>query len=621
LINDYSEFLDTTQYAQIRTNLLVCYRELGDSTQIDKLSRQIEAALEQYDIEARIEARLVLSKTYFHVNNSKQGTAHLKEACIDIQHQIDQYQRLHYRRGVRDQYISRIKSMLISIENSGVPEDILHALVFCTSNALLDWFTALDWMESIQQESKVPASVKDELSAKKENLIHYGTPFMYGFREKYDDPFEFGNGKISEKLGQQVARQLDYSLPWREFNDLTAQICQVYSFPLPFEGASIKNGVGTVKRHLLSASSFLFSFVCQKGCVFVLVTDGKYIKSDMPLENLMKFLISLYEYQHGDVDRETFHTELINLQKCLKPTITQIIEILENSSISELIFVPDYLTETIPILPPILANDQLRSRIKASEFVFRTCPAVKEQSTENSADGPILFVINSEEDLELAESEKHIIENTFAGKDCIKFDLQHDNVDFSKTTVQSADMLHLVTHSIPANVFNDPIFVSTSTDTSKNSIWLESVQREAHRLNFKLVFLNGCNTGTTSNKNYFKNFFTNEKVGLSSAFLLNRKCSVIATQWNEPDIIGYIFTSLFYKRFACHQDEDRAFILALLDMYELTKENALELIKNIQNESVQQKWKGALNQSQSEIVFRNTYILGMFQYHSLLFRQ
>ncbi len=621
LINDYSEFIDTAQYAQIRINLLVCCRELKDSAEIDKLARQIEASLEQYDIEARIEARLVLSKTYFHLDKPRQGANHLKEACIDIQHQIDQYQRLHYRRGVRDQYISRIKSMLININNSGTPEDILHTLVFCTSNSLLDWFSALEWMESIQQDSRVPVSLKNNLSTQKEKLINYGTPFMYGFREKYDDPFEFGNVQNSEKLDPEVVKQFDYSLPWREFNELTAQICQAYSYPLPLEGASIKNGVNTVKWHILSGSCFLFSFVCKEACVFVLITEDKYIKKEMPIENLMKFLTSLYEYQHGDVSRSAFHNELIELQKCLNPTLNPIIETIENSLISELIFVPDYLTETIPILPLILANDELRSRIKASEFIFKTCPTIKEQSSGNKNLESVLFVHNSEEGLELAESEKDIIKNSLGGKECIEFDLQHDKVDFSETQVQSACILHLATHSIPANSFTDPFFVSTSTDSSKNSIWLESVQREAHKLNFRLVFLNGCNTGTTGNKNYFKNFFTNEKVGLSSAFLLNRKCSVIATQWNEPDIIGYIFTSLFYKRFAFHPDKDRAFILALLDMYELTKENAIKLLKKIQNISVQQKWGEALNRSPNEFIFRNTYILGMFQYHSLLFRQ
>ncbi len=81
---------------------------------------------------------------------------------------------------------------------------------------------------------------------------------------------------------------------------------------------------------------------------------------------------------------------------------------------------------------------------------------------------------------------------------------------------------------------------STSTETSKKGLWLESVQRESFELNLDLVVLNGCNTGATANRNYFKGFSTNERTGLSSAFLLNRHCTVIGTQWNEPEIVGLI---------------------------------------------------------------------------------
>lgn len=497
----------------------------------------------------------------------------------------------------------------------------LHALVFCTSNALLDWLSVLEWIDLVLQSAIVPTTVKEELSAKRESLIRYGTPFMYGFREKYDDPFELASGDIAKDLGEQVARELDYSLPWREFNNLTARICQEYSYPSPFEGASIHHGVNILNRRLLTGSAFLFSFVSKNGIALVFVTAGKYIKSDMSLDNLSEFIKALYEYQRGNAERSIFHAELIKLKKCLEPTIDKFIEIIEDSSISELVFMPDHLTEGLPILPIILANKELRSRINKSEFIFSTCPTVKEGSANNFVAGPSLFILNTGEGLGLAESEKCLVVKTFNDQESFNIDLYNEDIDFSEPPANTANLLHLATHSIPANTFTDPFFVSTSTDTSKKSIWLESVQREAHKLNFSLVVLNGCNTGSTSNKNYFKTFFTNEKVGLSSAFLLNRRCTVIATQWNEPDIIGYIFASLFYRRLACQQNVPKAFMLCLVDLYDLTKERAIDLLEEIIDEKLRNKHSDALKQSQSEFPFRNTYILGMFQCHNLLTKQ
>lgn len=618
MLSEYTEDVDDLQKNMIRINLLVCYRELGDKAAVKELSQQIVLDMEQQNIETRIEARLVLSKTYFHFSMPADGTAQLKEACIEIQSQIDQYNRLHYRRGIREQYIRRIKTMLMSIKDSGTHEDVLHALVFWASNALTDWLSVVEWIELILHSEKVPLSVKDQLSTNWVNLIRYGTPFMYGFREKYDDPFEHANGKFIQEVGEHAAREIDHSLLWREFNDLTVMICQDFSYPSPLEGASIQNSVNLLKYKLSHSTAFLFSFVCKNGLALFFVTEKNYSRSNVALDKFELFFKALYEYQRGQTDRLDFNEELINLRSCLEPALGKITDTLSSSSISEFVHIPDHLTEGIPILPTILANEQLRNRIKGSGFTFRTCPAIKEGTEESFNDGESLFVLNSEEKLVLVDYEKDIVKEALTNANCMEIDLHREKIDFSKPPVSSSELLHLVTHSTPANIFTDPFFVSTSANSSYNSIWLESVQREAHKLNLKLVVLNGCNTGTTGNYNYFRGFLTNEKVGLTSAFLLNRQCTVIATQWNEPDIIGYIFSALFYKKLANEPNIAKSYILAMAELYELTKENAIALIENNLEGTVKQKSCDAIERSQNEYPFRNTYILGMFQCHSLL---
>lgn len=617
LADEYQDANCADENRQIKINLLVCCRELGDMAATEDLSSQVEHILEQCDLEHRIEARLILAKTYFHIKKTPQGTGHLRKACIEIQQQIDQYQRLHYRRGVRERYVSRIKCMLASIEASGAADDALYALVLCCSNALLDWLSILDWIDLIQQSATVPNSMKQELLDKKEDLIRFGTPFLYGFREKYDDPFEFANGKAVEELGGKVARQVDYSLPWREFNDLTSRIRQAHDCPSPFEGAAVQHVAAILNHRLSLGSSFLFSFACANGCVLIFVAVGQYFRSLIPLDNSRNFFTALSDYQRN-LDRESFRTQLTDLQTCLEPAMKKITDAVESSPISELVFVPDQLTEAFPILPSLLSSDALRSRIKKSGFVFRTCPALKQESTDFLVTGPCLCISSSEDCLELAEAEKALVKKTFPGQDCFEINLQSEDVDFTKPPANSAKVLHLATHSTSASAFSDPWFVSTSTDITKKGVRLESVQREAHKLQFTLVVLNGCNTGTTSNWNYFKKFVTHEKVGLSSAFLLNRRSVVVAAQWNVPDIVGYVFSSLFYKRMASQPKPAQSFTLALTDLYELTKERAIKLFEELPDEKARTKPCEAVAQCQSEFPFRDTYCLGMFQYHSLL---
>lgn len=604
---------------QIKINLLVCCRELADKPAIKSLSLEIEGFIDQLDLEQRIEARLVLAKTYFCTNWQRQGIQCLKTACVEIQLRIDQYQRLHYRRGIRKHYSDRIKSMLFGIEALGGAEDVLLALVLISSNSLLDWFSVLKWIDTVVQSKIVSLPRKDELLLKKEELIRFGTPFLYGFREKYDDPFDFGNGKFAEAIEIETARALNYSLPWHEFNDLTAGICEEYNFPSPFETASIQYIEGLLKRKIGSGTAFLFSFACTEGCVFIFLFGSEYIRTSISLNDLLQYKRSLSGYQKANdgVNRHLFKKELARLQVCLEPNVFKIAEVLEMENLSELIFVPDYFTEGIPILPSILNNDRLRRRMKETGFVFRACPTLTEVSAEQIISGPILCVSDSDDNLELVASERSLVRKAFAGEDYYEVDLAHETIDFSKSPAFDAKILHLASHNISAGEFTDPFFVATAIH-SKNGVWLESVQREAHKLQFKLVVLNGCNTGTTGNRNFFKNFKTSEKVGLTSAFLLNRQCGVVATQWNEPDIVSYTFSALFYKRLAIQPNAAQCFTLALIDLYELTIDGATQLFQEIIDDPTRQAQLNSVGASKTPFPFRSVFCFGMFQFHSLL---
>lgn len=618
ILDDFREILDASNKIQVYINLLVCYRELGDITEIEKISSQIKKDIKDGNITVKIEANLILSKTYFRINKGSEGTENLQQACVGIQEQIDQYQRLHYRRGVREHYISRIKSMLLDVREYGDVDSLLHVLVFCSSNALTDWISILEWIQMVLDSTIIPKQIKDDLLLKKATLIHFGTPFLYGFKEKYDDPFEHASKKFNSNFDADLIRQIDYSLPWREFNDLTTNICQTYAFPSPCTGASILNGVNMLKCQLSNSKALLFTFVCNTECVLILVAGKHFYRTNMPVDLLEQFIIALSEYQVGKSNRNSFNIQLTNFWENLSQVLIKPMGVIENSHISELIFIPDHLTEAIPVLPVLINSDKLRTRIKEHKFIFKTIPAIQERYFKPQLQGNFVFISNSGEELDLVNSEKLIINKEFNNNEFIEIDLLTDTIDFGKPPLHTCDVIHLASHSIPANIFLDPFFISTSKDSSKNSMWLETLQRKADELHLSLVVLNGCNTATTGNRNYFKNFLTNEKVGLTSAFLLNRKCSVIATQWNEPDVIGYIFTSIFYEILSKHDKAEKAFILTLTALYELTKEGMIELLKKINDKNLSEERIDKIKNLVIDFPFRSPYFLGLFQYHSLL---
>lgn len=620
LLKNYLADGDEVHTRQIRINLLVCCRELSDSKETEILCAQIETELDQYDLQSRIEGKLVLAKTYVATRDLSRAGKHLREACFLIQERIDDYQRLHYRRGMREHYVGRIKRLLAEIDSSGDAENVLPMLLLCSSNAMLDWLAVLRWCDTVLKSETIPPETKAKVKNKMEELIRFGTPFLYGPREKYDDPFEFASPKAMEQMSEEVARAADYSRPWREFNDVTAEICQNFGNSSPFEDASIIKCVERIETRLAAGSTFLFSYVCETGCEFFFVYGGQYFRETIAIDAIKEFWESLHEYQKGGrACRKLFQKQLEKVEADIATILKTVVATLEKSAASALVLVPDMFTEGLPIFPSVLASGMIRLRMKEGKFEFLTCPALWEEQGDCQVGGASLFMSNSEEKLEFAESERAVVQKAFPTNCSLALDLNSADLDFSKPPISSAEHLHLATHSVPANAFSDPSFVSTSLDVKKDSVWLESVQRESHKLQFRLVVLDGCNTGTTSNWNYYRRFATNEKVGLSSVFLLNRRCAVIATQWNEPEIASFTFSSLFYRRLESQRHGVRAFALAMVDLYELDVEATIEVFRGILDEGIREKRCEAIAAAASQHPFRSAYCLGLFQCHSLLF--
>lgn len=603
---------------KIKTNLLVCYRELKEIELFEQLSSEIETNLLTFELDHRIESRLILAKSYFYFNKCIQGTTQLKTVCIDIQEKINQYQRLHYRRGVREQYLPRIKAMLNEIRASGKADDITFILSFCSANSMSDWISVLEWFDKVNSSTDISSQDKQELSIKIKDLINFGTPFLNGFREKYDDPFEQSSEELQNKIGLQVARALDYSLPWREFNDLTSKISYTYSISMPFDNATIQKSTEIINIAKSSKTAFLFSFACHGNCIFFFVYGDKYKKTEFSIDSLLQYSVSLYNYQRGQTSRAEFINALMRLEQIIKPIIKEFLDDFLDANLTEFVFIPDSLTESIPILSIILDNDKIRLLAKKLKFNYRACTALKNELKNSNKNGDGIFISNSDEGLELCNSEKKIVNNSLQNSTLYKLDLASDEVDFSVNPIKSAKFIHLSTHSVPANIFTDPVFISTSTDSSKKGLWLESVQRESFQLNLDFIVLNGCNTGATANHNYFKGFSTSERTGLSSAFLLNKHCTVIGTHWNEPEIVSYIFSSLFYKRIQEQESVVNAFILTLVDLYELNINTTINLLEKIDDAVLKEQKITMIKKSEIEFPFRSVYIMSMFQCYNLI---
>jgi len=154
----------------------------------------------------------------------------LQETSKQLDRQLADALRLHYRRGLRERYIVRLEGLLRSLPANGTVVDALLLIVATRSNATGDWMAIMSWAAQLRQESNFPSALADELGNTRHRIRNLGAPHLYGFREKYDDPWSGGDsGYDWDKLSQLCARIKALSLqpPFDQANnERHATLCQ-----------------------------------------------------------------------------------------------------------------------------------------------------------------------------------------------------------------------------------------------------------------------------------------------------------------------------------------------------------------------------------------------------------
>jgi tetratricopeptide (TPR) repeat protein len=119
LLDDFPGDEYSAHRRQLIVNLLICRRETRDEAASMALVEQIDATLDEADTEQLVETQLVVAKTLVRFEKVTLAMARLHDACFQIQREIDSFQRLHYRRGVRERYLGRVRAFLGDLPESG----------------------------------------------------------------------------------------------------------------------------------------------------------------------------------------------------------------------------------------------------------------------------------------------------------------------------------------------------------------------------------------------------------------------------------------------------------------------------------------------------------------------
>ncbi|MGA9669428.1 MAG: hypothetical protein WBQ94_09485, partial [Terracidiphilus sp.] len=131
-------------------NSSICLRELGDYDKAEQYLAGARALTDETTEPSQlIELDLVEAKTCISTGKSAKVAECLRNAVRLIDDSLASASRLHYRRGIRERYRSRIAHLLYGLPQSGETPSILPLIAFLKGNSSSDWLALLDWRDSL----------------------------------------------------------------------------------------------------------------------------------------------------------------------------------------------------------------------------------------------------------------------------------------------------------------------------------------------------------------------------------------------------------------------------------------------------------------------------------------
>jgi hypothetical protein len=406
-------------------------------------------------------------------------------ACLD--ELLAPLNRLHYRRGVRERYVPRFEGLLQALPEQGAVEAVLSPISTIYGGLIADWMAVLDWGAAVALDNPYTPTAQSVLDLLRE-IAKQGAPFLYGYREKYDDPWE-----------PAPDRQ-----PWDRFIELASQLTTAGA-PPPFAMATAACRAELLGNRL--AQGYCITALTFAGGPALWVLFGTtYRRVPFDFDELRTFVSTRMRYEAGEADRNIFVAALRSLRDRLLSGLRPMFEELLAAGCPGILHLQDSLN-TVPMTMLAAEHDGLREGMAAGKFEVRVVPALYPRSTDEPLQAPHISALrDNADDLLLARHEALIASSLIAGSHLAIFapgELESLLEDMGK-----AEMLIVSTHGTAISRYTDPVFGSLGTELGGHSISVNGIQSTFPWLPYRMAVLNACHAGSGSNRNYQHRFRT-----------------------------------------------------------------------------------------------------------------
>lgn len=506
-------------------NLSACLRELGElslSEEQMSVARALMLSCENVDPEYLLELELIASKNAIARSDPAEAVACLHRSVLHLDAAVVLVEKLHYRRGLRDRYIRRIEWLLARLPVTGKATDVVPVIAATRANRVSDWLHFLEWAAALAL--KLSPQERDELNCLVDRLAGEGSPHLFGFLEKYDDPMS----AISKPD------------PWRDIAEYADKVSALHCVSRPFQDATSERSAATIFERLNEGYAILVNMLTADHQI-LLILGNRYVLCELPEAQSRGFHAALVQHRQAPGKAQALAHAVGEYEKALLDALAPVLDELAAVNCKGVIFIPDGMDLT-PINLVLVGHPGIRARMAAGEFDVRTCIALHPAERVARAPAACLGIVENGSGLQYARTD---VEGFFTSVKAVGTLIENPGWDEFAHRMASTDALVLSHHGTSVGLFRDPFFADMAGHGRTSIMSLMQLQSVTFRWPHRIVVLGTCHSGSLVNRNYQKAFRAHELMGFPVVFLLNGQSEVLAASWAILDRFNLLLTTLF----------------------------------------------------------------------------
>lgn len=583
------------------TNLAACRRKAGELTEAQRAIDQARLVPFEDELsESNLERELVAARISTSAGRPGDAFAAIAAAARFMNSLLSPILRLHRRRGVRHRYVVRFEMAMRDLPDEGNVEDVLPALATIRGSLIADWMSLLDWAGELQSASTISESEKNELRDRLDVIKGFGSPFLYGFREKYDDPWEPGA----------------FARPWDELGVLIRRFRPRVT-SAPYDGVTLDRAVALLRQRLADGYAIAIpTFGGPSMYVWIMFHDG-YRRVEIPDEATSALFGQRTLFQQGSISRDAFNASLTSVLRAAGAVLNPELDRLLDQGATGLLYFQDLL-DCVAMPAIAMSHDAVRCRIATGDFEMALTPVIYPARAQAPVVAPRLLSVSDkgEADLLLAGHEAEVAARLMRASDHVTVQA-NDHFGFDEA-FDAADMLIVSTHGRSIAQFTDPHFAHLGGGTERHVISVDGLQRRVPGAKLRIAILNACHSGASAHKSLFANHRTHDLASYPNLLLLNGAACVSAAGWRISDTAGFAFNALA-ARFLFEGDVPaRALGRAAAKLRNLRKSELFDLLDLIGDQAVSAQARERLQTAPEVGMFSSPYLSGSFQVYRLL---